>query len=97
MGVIPDPKMAFISQFHVFSSYFPTGFVQKWENRIPGLFQDYSRTFFRFLKTQFLPNLNKKNAKNALFSARNSEVEIEKKGTLVFFDSDDKNWDYRTY
>ena len=25
-----------------------TGFVQKWENRSPGLFQDYSRTFSFF-------------------------------------------------
>ena len=29
-----------------------TGFVQKWENRISGLFQD----FFHFSRTQFLPN-----------------------------------------
>ena len=25
-----------------------TGFVRKWENRSPGLFQDYSRTFSFF-------------------------------------------------
>ena len=61
-----------------------TGFVQKWENRIPGLFQG----FFPFSRTQFLPNFVLNNAKNALFSAENIEVK-----RLVFFDRDsgDKN------
>ena len=31
----------------------PTRFVQKYENEIPGLFQDNSRTFFQFSRTQF--------------------------------------------
>ena len=44
-----------------------TGFVQKWENRIPGLF---------FSRTQFLPNLYE-TAKKWTFSAGNVEVEIE--------------------
>ena len=61
-----------------------TGFVRKWENRIPGLF---------FSRTQFLPNFVLNNAKNALFSAENIEVK-----RLVFFDPDsgDKKRDYRT-
>ena len=43
-----------------------TGFVRKWENRIPGLFQG----FFPFSRTQFLPNFVLNNAKNALFSRK---------------------------
>ena len=66
-----------------------TGFVRKWENRIPGLFQG----FFPFSRTQFLPNFVLNNTKNALFSAENIEVK-----RLVFFDPDsgDKKRDYRT-
>ena len=57
--------------------------------KIPGLFQDYSRTFFIFQGLNFFPILYKTTQKNMLFLAANVEVEIEKnkKGTLVFFDS----------
>ena len=57
-------------------------------------FQDF---FFIFQGLNFFQILYKTTRKNALFSALNVEVEIEK-GALVFFDSDsgDKNWDYFT-
>ena len=71
-----------------------TGFVRKWENRSPGLFQDYSRTFSFFkdsISSQFSYNTT---FKSGPFSARSGEM----KGTLDFFDFDtsDKNRDYRT-
>ena len=71
-----------------------TGFVRKWENRSPGLFQDYSRTFLFFkdsISSQFCIT---QRLKVDFFSARSSEM----KGALDFFDSDtgDKNQDYRT-
>ena len=67
-----------------------TGFVRKWENRSPGLFQD----FFIFQGLNLSPILYNTTFKSGLFSARSGEM----KGALDFFDSDtgDKNRDYRT-
>ena len=71
-----------------------TGFVQKWENRSPGLFLDYSRTFSFFkdlISSQFCITQR--------FKVHFFQSEAEKWiGALHFFDSDtgDKNRDYRT-
>ena len=51
-----------------------TGFVRKWENRSPGLFQDYSRTFFIFQGLIFFPILYNTTFKSASFSARSGEM-----------------------
>ena len=58
-----------------------TGFVRKWENRSPGLFQDYSRTFFIFQGLDFFPILCNTTFKSGLFSDRFGEM----KGALDFF------------
>ena len=67
-----------------------TGFVWEWENRIPGLFQD----FFIFQGLNFFPILYNTTFKSALFQPEASKC----KGALDFFDSDtgDKNRDYTT-
>ena len=67
-----------------------TGFVWEWENRIPGLFQD----FYIFQGLNFFPILYNPTFKRALFQPEASKW----KGPLDFFDSDtgDKNRDYPT-
>ena len=71
-----------------------TGFVQKWENRSPGLLQDYSRIlpFFKdSISSQFCITQR--------FKVHFFQSEVVKRiGALDFFDSDtcDKNRDYRT-
>ena len=64
-----------------------TGFIWEWENRIPGLCQD----FFIFQGLNFFPILYNI---SALFLPEASKC----KGALDFFDSDtgDKNRDYHT-
>ena len=57
-----------------------TGFVWEWENRIPGLFQD----FFIFQGLNFFPILYNTTLKRALFQPEASKC----KGALDFFDSD---------
>ena len=75
------------------------GFAQKQENSIPVLFQDYTRLFFIFQGLNFFSILYNTTRKCTFFS-RKDEVEIQKnkKGALVFFDSNssDKTRDYRT-
>ena len=51
------------------------GFIRKWENRIPGLLQD----FFILQGLNFFPILYKTTQKNALFSTGHVEVENRKK------------------
>ena len=67
-----------------------TGFVWEWENRIPGLFQDY----LIFQGLNFFPVLYNTTFKSELFQPEASKF----KGELDFFDSDtgDKNRDYLT-
>ena len=48
----------------------PSGFIRKWKDRIPGLFQD----FFHFSRTQFLPNFISNYAKKCIFSAESVEI-----------------------
>ena len=72
-----------------------TELVQKWENRSPGLLQDYSRIlpFFKdLISSQFCIT--------QCFKVHFFQSEAAKWiGALDFFDSDtgDKNLDYRTY
>ena len=54
-----------------------TGFVWEWENRIPGLFQDFSI----FQGLNFFPILYNTSFKRALFQPEASKC----KGTLDFF------------
>ena len=71
-----------------------TGFVQKWENRSPGLSQDYSR-----ILPFFKDSVSSKFCITQRFKVHFFQSEAAKRiGALDFFDSDtgDKNWDYRT-
>ena len=67
-----------------------TGFVWEWENRIPGLLQD----FFIFQGLNFFPILYSTMFKSALFQPEASKC----KGALDFFESNtgEKKRDYRT-
>ena len=72
-----------------------TGFVQKWENRSPGLFQDYSRTF-----SFFKDSISSQICITQRFKVYFFQSEAAKRiAALNFFDSDtsDKKRDYRTY
>ena len=65
-----------------------TGFVRKWENRSPGLFQDYSRTFSFFkdsISSQFCITQRLK----VVFFRQTRSGEMV--GALDFFDSDNNN------
>ena len=66
-----------------------SGFIRKWENRIPRLFQYYSRTFFHFSRTQFLPNFVYNNVKKCTFFSQKGRK--EKVHSFSFYsDSGDK-------
>ena len=60
-----------------------TGFVRKWENRSPGLFQDFFSFFKDSISSQFCITQRLK----VDFLARSGEM----KGALDFFDSDNNN------
>ena len=71
-----------------------TGFVQKWENRGPELFQDYSRTF-----SFFKDSISSQFCITQRFKVHFFQLEAAKGiGALHIFDSDigDKNQDYHT-
>ena len=65
------------------------GFVRKWENRIPGLFQ----AFFIFQGLNFFPILYNT---TLFFSARSVEIKRRTRSISLIFDTGDKNRDYRT-